>query len=445
MRKILVLAIGTSIALTALVAGENPAPRPVAPNFDALVEQLGDDDADKREIALHLLEKHGLASLPALRKAVNHPDVEIRRRVVDLIPALELAAVLAPKRVNLKLDKKTLREVFDEVTRQTDLKIESWSNNPQQTYSFDLRDVTFWEAVDRICRETGQVLQQGYGDDKIRLSQQNGYVPHVAYDGAFRYAANNIHQSRNLDLSMVTRDAGPGRRQDSLTFSFTIFVEPRLSILGLGDVKLTAAYDNEKNSLLPPQANSDTDLLAPGLAGIRRWSSGRYGNRTNSYQAQVNLNRVSEKASVIKTLRGTVPVNLLAVQKPVVVAEKIKDAKGKKVTIDRTTIHIGEVVEQPNKQYQVKLGITEDNKDANDNSWMNTMYQRIQLFDEKGNQFQVYGTSWGNNGPNHVEMTFTYGQPPNVMAPGGPTKLVFMSWQTVTQQVNFEFKDIPLP
>jgi hypothetical protein len=444
-RKILVLTIGACIALTALAAGDIPPPRPAAPNFEALVEQLGDDDADKRELALHMLETHGVAALPALRKAINHPDVEIRRRVVDLIPTLELAAILSPKRINLKLDNKTLREVFDEVTRQSDLKIECWANNPQQTHSFDLRNVTFWEAVDRISRDTGMVVQQGYGDDKIRLAQQNGYVPHIAYDGAFRYTANNIHQSRSVDLSMVTRDAGPGRRQESLTFSFTIFVEPRLSILGLGDVKLTAAYDNEKNSLLPPQGNSEAEGLPPGMVGMRRWSSGRYGNRATSYQAQVVLNRPSEKASLIKSMRGSVPVNLLAVQKPVVVAEKIKDAKGKKVTIDSTTIHIGEVVEQPNKQFQVKLGITEDNKEPNDNSWMNTMYQRIQLFDDKGNQFQVYGTSWGNSGPNHVELTFTYGQPPNVMAPGVPTKLVFMSWQTVTHQVNFEFKDIPLP
>ena len=102
------------------------------------------------------------------------------------------------------------------------------------------------------------------------------------------------------------------------------------------------------------------------------------------------------------------------------------------------------MIVQPNKQLQVKLSITENNNDLNDYSWMNTMYQRIQLFDEKGNQYQVYGSSWGNNAPNHVDMTFTYGQPPNAMATG-PGKLVFTSWHTITHQLNFEFKDIPLP
>ncbi len=359
---------------------------------------------------------------------------------MDLIPSLEIAAVISPRRVNLKLANKNLREVFDEVTRQTGLKVDFWSNNPQQVYSFDLRNVTFWEAVDRISKDTGLVIQQGYGDDRIRLSQQNGFVPHVAYDGAFRYAANNINQSRSVDLSIINRDTGPARRQDSLTFSFSVFVEPRLALLGLGDVKLTAAYDNEKNSLLPA-ANQGNDGM---MFGARRWSAGRYGNRSTSYQTQVNLNRVSEKATTIKTLRGTVPVNLLTEQKPVVVADKILSAKGKKVTIDSTTISIGDVIVQPNKQLQVKLSITENNNDLNDYSWMNTMYQRIQLFDEKGNQYQVYGSSWGNNAPNHVDMTFTYGQPPNAVATG-PGKLVFTSWHTLTHQLNFEFKDIPLP
>jgi hypothetical protein len=443
-RKIVVLALGGCIALTSLLAGETP-PRPTPPDFDAWIEQLADSDYQKREAALQLLQNQGAAALPALRKAISHPDIEVRRRVVDLIPTLEVAALLAPKRVNLKMTNKNLREVFDEIARQTDLKVEFWTNNPQETHSFDLRNVTFWEALDRINRESGLVIQQSYGDDKIRLNQQNGYVPHIGYAGAFRFAANNIHQSRNVDLSVVSRDTGPGRRQDNLTFSFTIYVEPRLSILGLGDVKLTAAYDNEKNSLLLPAVSPEQEGLMPGMIGMRRWSSGRYGNKASSYQAQVNLNRVSEKATTIKTLRGSVPINLLAEQKPVVVAEKVLTAKGKKVTIDTTTIHVGDVTEQPNKQLQVKLSISEDNKDPNDFSWMNTMYQRIQLFDDKGNQYQVYGTSWGNNGANHVDLTFTYGQMPNVMKAGTPAKLVFMSWHTLTHQLNFEFKDIPLP
>ena len=420
--------------------GSPPQSTPPVP-INSWIEQLGDEDFRKRDLAVQWLQSQGAAALPALRKAINHPDLEVRRRVVDLIPTLEMLAILSPRRVTFKASHKTVPDILGEITRQTGLKVECWGNPPQQTYSVAFRNVTFWEAIDQLCRDAGLVLQHGYGDERVRLNQQNAYAPFVAYNGAFRFSANNIHQSRSLDLGLLSRETGPAPRNESLTFTFTVMVEPRLSMLGMGEIKLTSAYDNENNSLLTGAGAADPETVF--LAG-RRWSSGRYGNRTNSIQTSVVLRRGSEKASSIKLLRGTVPVNLLAEQKPVVIADKALTAKGKKLKIDTTSIIVHEVTELPGKQVQVKVSITEENKDSNDYSWMNTMYQRLLLQDEKGNQFQTYGTSWGNSSPNHVDLTLTYGQPPNGKG-DPPAKLIFMNWHTVTHLLSFEFKDIPLP
>lgn len=442
MRTVLLLTVLAGACLTALAPGQTPPAQTTPPsNFDSWIEQLGDEDFRKRDQAVQLLQAQGAAALPALRKAINHPDLEIRRRALELIPTLEMLAVLAPRRITYKAVNKPLQDIFNEITRQTGLKVEFWANNPQQSYSVDFRDKTFWEALDMLCRDANLVVQNGYGDDRIRLNQQNGYVPYLVHQGAFRFTANNIHQARSIDLSLVNRDAGPGQKHESLTFGFTVFVEPRLSILGMGEVKLTSAYDNENNSLLTEQSAPDPEAV---WMAARRWSSGRYGNRSNTIQTSVNLRRVSEKASTIKVLRGSVPVNLLAEQKPVVLAEKVLGVKGKKMKVDTTSFILHEVVELPTKQIQVKISITEENKDSNDFSWMNTMYQRLQLLDEKGTPFQTYGTSWGNSGPNHVDLTLTFGQPANGKGEP-PSKLVFMSWNTVTHLLTFEFKDIPLP
>jgi hypothetical protein len=445
MRKLLFLTVLGCLGSLAALPGQNPPAKPaVTLNLDPWIEQLGDTDFRKRDQALDYLQAQGPAALPALRKAINHPDLEVRRRILDLIPSIETSAILAPRRVTLQAKDKPLREIIDEIGRQTGQKIDFWANNPNQPYSFDFRNVTFWEAMERVCRGTGLTIQMTYGEDRLRLHQQNGYVPHVQHSGAFRFTANNIQQLRTIDLNLINRDGVQVRRNESLTLSFTVFVEPRLSILGMGEVKLDAAYDNEKNSLLPAGNHPEMMDGFPGGMGVRRWSSGRYGNRANAHMGSVNLNRVSEKATMIKTLRGSVPVNLLAEQKPVVVTDKVLDAKGKKIKVDSTSIHVVEATKMANGQYQVRLDITEENKDANDYSWMNTMYQRLRLEDDKGNVFQVYGTNWGNNSPNHVEMTFTYGPPPNVKT-SGPTKLVFMSWTTMLHQLHFEFKDLPLP
>ena len=70
------------------------APSPIRPQadqpadaarIDRLIQQLGSDDFAERETAGKVLEAIGAAALPALRKAQDNSDLEIRRRVRDLI------------------------------------------------------------------------------------------------------------------------------------------------------------------------------------------------------------------------------------------------------------------------------------------------------------------------------------------------------------------------
>jgi WD40 repeat protein len=56
---------------------------------ERLIKQLGDDDFEKREAATKRLVELGEPALFALRAAVNSKDVEVRRRVAELIPILE--------------------------------------------------------------------------------------------------------------------------------------------------------------------------------------------------------------------------------------------------------------------------------------------------------------------------------------------------------------------
>jgi formylglycine-generating enzyme required for sulfatase activity len=74
-------------ALGAFLQGEPPEAARIA----ALVKQLGDEDFDIREKAQRDLEKAGEAALPALRKAEALPDLEVRRRAVEVVRAIILA------------------------------------------------------------------------------------------------------------------------------------------------------------------------------------------------------------------------------------------------------------------------------------------------------------------------------------------------------------------
>jgi hypothetical protein len=415
-----------------------------APGLERLVEQLGDRDFRRRDAAAQQLEAAGVRALPLLRRALTHGDPEVRRRVAGLLPSIETTALLAPRRISLKFDRKPIRDVLDAVANQTGFKIEHWTNNPAQVYSFDFADLPFWEALDRICRDAGLILQPGYGDDRLRLQPQSVYPPFVRYEGPFRFVANGFQLYRNIDFGLVGPGAHLNSRSETLTFTFSVYVEPRLPLLGMGEVKLNAAYDSERNTMLPPVGGGEApEGLALG-GRVGRWVS-RYGNgyRTVHLQTQVNLNRPSEKASSVRLLRGTLPVTLLAEQKPVVLTDAVLGAKGKKFSVGSTTFHVEDIAEQPNKQYQLKLAVTEESKDnPNDYTWMNALYQRIELQDAKGTKYQVAGSSWGNSGPNNVQLTLTYAPQGNA---GPPAKFIFFAWTTLQHQVSFEFKDLPLP
>lgn len=435
----------SSVIVGAIFAVPSWGQAPAAPVLDPLIEQLGSGNFQKREEAQRRLRAEGAQALPALRKALGHSEAEVRRRARHLIPAIEVATLLAPHRVSLHVENKPLRAICDELTRQTGYKIEFWVRAPQQSYSFDFTDLTFWEALDRLCTSAHLCLQANFnGDERIILQQGDSVQGHVRYAGPFRFLPLSIQQTRSITLNTPGFNAEVPTAQENLVVSFQVWTEPRLPLLGVGAVKLDAAYDSEKNSMLPSTIapNEMVDLRF----GPQRWIS-RFGNGNRSLQMQseVNLSRPSVKAGSIKLLRASLPVTLLVEQKPVVVADPILRAKGRKVTIGTTTFHFEDVSSLPGNQYQLKFTITEENVDnPNDYTWMNTIYQRIELQDEKGNIYQVISGNWGGNGANSFRAALTYGQfgPAKI---GPPRRFVFHTWKTLQHEVTVEFRDLPLP
>ena len=218
-----------------------------------------------------------------------------------------------------------------------------------------------------------------------------------------------------------------------------------MALLGVGEAHLDAAYDNDKNSLLTARQHHGRSSTTRSAA--RRWMAGKYGNGNRMYtmQTQVNLQRPSERATTVKVIRGTLPVTLLVEQKAVGRHRQDPAGQGDQGGNRRHAIQHRRRDRTPGKQYQIKMSITEDLKDnPNDYSWMNSLYQRIEVLDEKGNKMQVFGSNWNNSSANHVEMTLTYGAPGNAK-PEPPAKLIYHTWNTEQHLIPFEFKDLPLP
>lgn len=442
--------------------------------FQALIEDLGSSQFARRESAADALRLGGQSALKALRRAQNHPDAEVRRRAAELQGPLEASLRLAPKRVSLERKSRTLRATLEEISKSTGYTVEAW-NNLEQQVDFGCDNITLLEAVDQLGRLTGTVLQQGYGDDRIRLGAGN-CPPLVAYDGPFRLVATSLQQYRNIDLANANPGSpgasvsGPGRTE-TLTLGMAIFSEPRLPLLGVNEPRLTEAWTEDGQSLLPP---------ANDAANTSRRHVSRYGNgyRSQTQMANVVLRRPSGSSGSIKTISGVVSCLVLVDQKQIPITTELAKSKGKSIDIASTSFTIDEVTgvgDAPGKPITVKLSVREKNNDnPGDYTWMNSLYQRLELTDAEGNKFQNQGSNWGTSGPNFATITFTFGPPipqqnaarakvnirglvlPGIPAPavkpapaakpaGPPTKLLYTTWETMDHQVPFTFKDLPLP
>src|SRR4051812_28025793 len=112
MGRYLGLALAVCLGGTVAARADGTA---VVPTVERLIEQLGSPDFKTREAAGKALTARAAEALPVMKKTAAHPDAEVRQRLTGLIADLERAALLAPKRVTLKLDGVPLRDAVGQL------------------------------------------------------------------------------------------------------------------------------------------------------------------------------------------------------------------------------------------------------------------------------------------------------------------------------------------
>ena len=144
------------IVLVTVLAGAflSPADEPnlKTVSTDDLIVRLGRAEFAEREQASKAL-KHAAHPCCRLRKAVKHRDAEVRRRAEELIPVLEHIAAVAPKCITLSTRKQPLSVILKEIEKQTGYTVKEEERNDYQHYSFEMKNVPFWEAIEQIRRE----------------------------------------------------------------------------------------------------------------------------------------------------------------------------------------------------------------------------------------------------------------------------------------------------
>ena len=137
----------------------------------------------------------------------------------------------------------------------------------------------------------------------------------------------------------------------------------------------------------------------------------------------------------------------------ILVPEPLK-VKGKTFVGRTMEVDLGALTEDANTKGNYNLEITarklgDNDPNRPDYNWSNTVWQKIEIIDANGNAYRTYGPNNSNNNGNTVTMTIPYGnqdrrggQPAKL---GPPVKMVINEWLSITHEVTFEFKDLPLP
>lgn len=453
-----------------------------SPDARGLVDKLGSAKHEERAQASDGLEKLGPTALPVLRDALDKPtDPEVRRRLEEVIARLETVGALKAARINLKAVDQPVRKIAEELGKQAGYKLEIWppgggDEREKRILSVDFKDATFWDSLQQLCDLGGLIMQEGWygGDSKtIRLQFGDAAPGYYSHDGPFRIVARSLNYFRSLNLGQARNSNSQDQsRTESLNISLHICVEPRLPLYGVGQPNIVEAIDNLDQSLKLPNQNQQNTY--------RSYYSGYQG-----FMQQVNLSlNPMANSRRIKSLKGTIPVTLIALQRPKLTVdltefgkqegkaegqgkaeskEKKPEGEGKdkkpapapaakpeasaefkpkNYKAGNTTLIIEEATRSGN-QITLKLSLTESSKNGQqDYAWVNTVIQRLEVLDDKGVKMQSFSQSWGMNGQS-VSGTFTYG--PSGGGAGAPAKLIYYDWITLSHEVPFAFQDLPLP
>ncbi len=433
------MAAAVGLAALVAVAADDPPPAPVgrkalpAGDVVPLIEQLASRDYREREKANKALNALGDRALPHLKAAMAKSDSpEAQRRLEVMVTRMERELFLAPSRVSLKAKNQPMKATLKDLCRQAGYELK---NDPMVAHrvTMEFDNLPFWEAVARVCDPPGVRLDMTNDDknDFQAYAAGDQTSPYTCVSGPFRFTANNISTSRSLQLANIPK-AGPANNGEYLNLNGMVQGEPKCPIVGVGGgVIVTKAVDDTGADMAPP-ADGQVIAYQPG----------------NFYRAQtqafnLNLTRGSRDAKVIKELRGKMGLVLLSETRPGVVVDKLAGVKKGKFAGTHTDLDVGEVTVAENS---VTFAATfrQRDLDPNDHNWWNGVIQRMQLLDDHGQKWAMNNIEQSGTGVGTMTAKMTFA-PADPKKAGKPVKFQIVEWVTVRTEVEFCFKNIPLP
>lgn len=400
-----------------------------------LIGLLGSKDYKERERASKDLAALGERALPELNAALQQTESpEVQRRIEVIVDRLKAERLLRPSRVSIDCKGAPFKAVMADLCKQAGYEYRDGGYSAS-TITLKLADAPFWEAMVKISELTG-VTVVPTDDEKRSISAYNNETvnPYNCVSGPFQFTAANINSSRNLQLANLPR-RGQLTNPEYLGMNVQILAEPKLPIVGVGQVTVLKAVDDKGSSLVPPP-ESDDDRRS-----TRFYVQNNY--RSLNQSCGLNLHRGNREATTIKELHAKVALAVLVEVRPEITVENILKAKKQKFAGGDLDMEIAEVTEAAGV-VGLKLIFRQRVANPDDYGWSYSIAQRLDLLDDKGNKLVSTGVSEQNNDVGILSIRIGFAAATGQKA-GKPAKLILNEWITQTREVEFKFKNIPLP
>ncbi len=458
---LLVLTLAAAVALALDAAEPEDAAR-----IARLVEQLGSMKFPEREAAGKRLEALGPAALDALRKAVASEDVEVRRRAGELVARIErrmeVARLLEPMKVRFTCKDMTVREAVAEFSKKTGQPFQFIGDAPalaNRKITLDTGETTYWQAFDQLCREArlAEVNEVPVGTAKAKLVPYLNVTDEVGprptcYAGAARI--------RVLPLKSAS---GPNKQE--ITITLGVAVESRLALEGVTDVRITKARDSEAQELTPIMDGTLLHAVAHPVYIVNGAARPSAVVGTGDVQAPIKLRAAANPAGQLAELSGVLSARIRTPPEPVMVVDDVLKAVNKPVeSKDGGRLTVLEAEQQaggavklrielqppvsagaaaPVKQMQMQAVVIGPGGAV---VFTPVHAPQLKLVDTNGKEYpetrmSAHRVSIINNVWIH-ELTMVFGPQAGQAA---PAKLQYVAPRTVTVDIPFYLKDVPLP
>ncbi len=428
---------GSGCTVWAILATATLTPSPPDERaIQALVAQLGGAKFRAREAAHRDLAALGDLARPALvRAAAATDDPEIERRLEVLVAKLDRDRLALPRRVTLR-GKYPIATILAHIAKQTGYAIAKIEDEGKLAMVVNWNAVPFWEAMDEIANATGYgILMSGDDSQPISLQNNDTHDPYVFHAGPYRFVATNIGTNTNRQLSGLPRRSAPFAQYGNTNLNLAILSEPKNPMLSVGTPTFAKAIDDTGHSLVPVADES------------HRFVSSYYGGgqqRGHYLHLYANLARPHKDATTIKELRGKVAVTLLVGTRPELTIEKLAGVR-KKTFVSRTTeVTIDAVSDTGDGGYSIALAAKLLQPNPEDYTWSSAFPQRLEVYDAEGRKYANAGVGMQQQGPGSTSVTVQFAAPEGKKL-GPPAKLVLVEWLAASREIEFAFKDLPLP